>query len=310
MEDDKENPKEMKEAPPPSSPRDPEGSGVQVDGPKAALRIGLIALLVLGAGAFGLHQSRFLPKLPGLSSLLSPRRIVRPDLPEGFPVPPEDVPLASDPILINGRKLASARFASARSPETLVAEYAQRLRPLGYTCLPGSGKGKAGKGRFVRFAGKEQVMLGFRDPKGRFMGILAFANAATGGSDYFILRDLEPEGDTVSEAGEIEGREPPGVIRPPLSTREYCIERRGARPSVLALYWSEAPPDKIEYAFRHRMPEHGWTEPPGAREAFVDVPEGTHLFFHRGGDRCLVHVSPSDKGEGSWVTLAYKERSR
>ncbi|MHC4601182.1 MAG: hypothetical protein ACYS47_19485, partial [Planctomycetota bacterium] len=157
----------------------PEGSGIPVDRPAAALRIGLIALVALAALALSLHEARTIPSLP------FPRIFSRtPDfleaLPETFPVLEDDVALAAEPVFINGREVTSVRLASPLDPVSLTAEYARRLKPLGYACVPGGAAPGRSGAEFVRFKGTGQAMLGFRDPEGFPMGIVAFENAKTG----------------------------------------------------------------------------------------------------------------------------------
>ncbi|MHC4777487.1 MAG: hypothetical protein ACYTFG_02795, partial [Planctomycetota bacterium] len=197
-----------------------ESSGVALDRPTMALRLGLIALVALAALALGLYEAPNMRTFSPVKRLFEGTPDFLATLPDDFPVLEGDVALASDPILINGNEVTSVRLASERDPSSLVMEYARLLKPLGYTCAPGSGfDDRPGKG-LVRFAGPGQAMLGFRDPLGHPMGIVAFENSQTGGSDYFITREHTLDwGDTPD--GKASGEDPPNLYLPPDATREY-----------------------------------------------------------------------------------------
>lgn len=291
---------------PPAPDGDAQSSGMRVEGLPALVRMGLIALVAFAALAFGLRQGRRMPGLPAWPAAPSPREPDLSALPGDFPLLAGDVALASEPVTINGRRVDAVRFASARPPAAVVEALALRLEPLGYAVVSGA-KGSEAAGRFVRLGGPGQAMLAFRDREGRFMGVVAFANPTSGGSDYFVTRDLEAADDTVPGA-EVEGEEPDPSMRPVASRREYWIERGDPR-SILALYWCDARPEMVAEIYRARLPGDGWAEPAGSPEAFAGAPEGTHLMFHKGRDRCLVHVS-DEEGAGCWVTLVYREGRR
>jgi len=151
-------------------------------------------------------------------------------------------------------------------------------------------------------------MLGFKAPDGGFVGILAFANAETGGSDFFVVRE-GPGKPGEGEETEAPGNDPPGVAPPPASVREFCVERKGARPSFLVLYRSQAPRETVARMVRMRMSASGWTEPEGAAEAFEGASGGNHLLFRRGAEQCLMSLAPNGEDEREcWVTVMYRKR--
>jgi len=213
----------------------------------------------------------------------------------------------TESVVINGLEAASVRFASSRSPGAVVADYAALLEEEGYAVLPPVGHGHHEKGGFVGFASEDQAMLGFRDPEGRFMGVVAFANPVTGGSDYFVTRDgNEPEIGR-RPGNDVPGKVPGDIEPPTASVREYCVERGGDHPSILALYWCDTSPAMVARRYRAAMAERGWEEPPGAETAFRGVPGGEHLLFRRGSESCLANVAEADGDAEAWLTLVYRK---
>lgn len=281
-----------------------ESSGAPVEGWRAALRIGLILAVALLVAWLGLWSARALPGLPPVRWTPPPDPFQAPDMPEEFPVLEGDAPLSSEKVVINGQTFDSYRFVSPLAPHRLVAAYARRLRAAGYDLLPG-----APDGGFVGFAAEGQAMLGVRDPEGRFVGLVAFADDDAGGCEYLVTRDPgEPDARTGVE-GEVAGNEPPGVPRPPASVREYCLERNAPGRSVLSLYWSDAARGTITALYRREMAKAGWEEPASAREVLVERPEETQVLFRRGGEQCMVQICPeSPERPGCWVTLMYRRR--
>ncbi|GEM_PF-3383846 len=298
-------------ATPPASAEGSEDSGMPVTGSRAVLRIGFIGLVALGTVLLGSWLAGPLPGLPDPLRAFRGRKAPSPDLPQGFRVLSGDRAVASDPVFINGREYASARFVSERPAATVIMEYAASLRKAGFSLMPGRGGRGRDDGNFIRFSAEGQAMLAARDLAGRFLGIVAFENPGGAGCSYLVTRDPEGSREEPRVDGDIRGTDPPGVVRPPASVREYCVERKTPSPSVLSLYWSEATAGMVEEIYRARMAEKGWSEPEEVRPALEGRVRGRQICFRRGGELCMVQVDAEETRErGCWVTLMYRRRPR
>jgi hypothetical protein len=284
-----------------------EESGMPLHGRRTVLKIGAIVLVAAGVVAFGMLEARIMPRLPR-SFRVMPR--TAPELEKDFPLPEGDLLMASETVLFNGMRGYHLRCVSPRLPGEVVASFGKILESRGFE--PAAWERSAARFTprkfFARFQGRGYAMMGWRDDEGRMVGVTAFLNPNSLGSDYFISRSEGPVGEVPERAadGDVPGGDIPGVVRPPSSSREFIIDKPGPKRSMMALYESSASAAMVQEWFRSKMAALRWEQPVGSAEVLSEHADGALLTFRRGDEYC--HVNIVEDGDLCSVTLVYRTR--
>ncbi len=151
-------------------------------------------------------------------------------------------------------------------------------------------------------------VLSYSTKDGTVIGIVAFDNKESGGSDYFVgSMPMTPPQPVTS--GDCPGREPPGVPKPPRSTRTLCIENLGGLPSVLAIYDAWGRPSELAEDISSAMARSGW-EVRAESSAILTENYAGHalLSFSRGREQCVVAVDQEPKTGKIVIVLFWADR--
>ncbi len=191
--------------------------------------------------------------------------------------------IRSYPVTFNGQSTEFAHYASDLPAERVIAEYRRwvsrdrRSKPVDH--IPGLGADGAGCSVFS-----------YVTEDSRVIGIIAFDNRQTGGSDYFV-GSMKID-DTPEEAGaESPGREPPGVPKPRMARRTLCIENLGGVDSMIVGYDAWGSPSGIVSDFQRGMEKNGWTERAESSQLLTENYQGFALLsFSRGHEQCIVAI--------------------
>jgi hypothetical protein len=281
-----------------------EDSGLDVQGGRTILKIGLIVAATAAVAAFGIVQTRVLPEFPRRFETMTREA---PELENDIPLPEGDLLMGSEAVSFNGAQGYHLRCRSDRTPPKVVDLFAERLREQGYAhtdLRPGAPPPE--RSFYARVKGRGYAMIAWRDAEGRHVGVTAFLNPHTQGSNYFISRSEGPAGSVPkrSRDGDVPGRDIDGVVRPPASTREFCIDKPGAHPSYMALYESSLPASTVAEYYRSRMPAMRWEQPVGAAEVLSEHADGHLLSFRRGRESCRVSIV--EDADVTSITLVYR----
>ncbi|MFW6159095.1 MAG: hypothetical protein ACOC8E_07045 [Planctomycetota bacterium] len=214
-------------------------------------------------------------------------------------VPPIDGArfVRSYPVRYNGQSTQFAHYVSRLPAERVVAAYRRRAGRDAEAApaqrLPGLTADGAGCSTFS-----------YVTDDGRAVGVVAFDNRQTGGSEYFVgaMPADSAHGDG---ADDCPGREPPGVPKPSFSRRTLCIENLGGADSVLAGYEAWGRPSGIVADFRRGMAENGWTERTDSSRVLTVNYQGIALLcFARGHEQCLIGIDQVARS-GKIVVLVF-----
>jgi len=140
------------------------------------------------------------------------------------------------------------------------------------------------------------------------VGILAFDNPKTAGSDYFVGATAEAPAGRGAD-GDCPGREPPGVPKPQRSTRTLCVQNLGGVASVLNFYEVWGQPSDVTADLRQGLAEKGWTERAESSRTLSKNYDGAALLsFGRGREQCLVGIDQERKTGRIVILILWAER--
>jgi hypothetical protein len=216
------------------------------------------------------------------------------------PVEPvsESLFVRSYPMIFNGLKAEFAHYSSRLPADEVIKEYRQggtgeAERRLAAPMLSSTGTGCS--------------VLSYGTKDGTVIGIVAFDNADSGGSDYFV--GSMPMTEHRETSGDCPGREPPGVPKPPRSTRTLCIENLGGLSSVLAVYDAWGRPSELAEDIRRGMAESRWKERTESSTTLTENYAGHALLsFSRGREQCVVAVDQEPKTGKIGIVVFWAER--
>jgi len=205
------------------------------------------------------------------------------------------------PVTMNGSKGRFAHYTAGLTAEEVVARFRERMRRAEGAAAPVAGP------PLLSAAGAGRAVLSYVARDGSTVGVVAFDAAE--GCAYFVGRTPAPHGRSSGRLrGDRPGREPPGVPKPSLSTRELCIENLGGVPSVLAFYAAWGSPAELVADMRGGMVENGWTVREGSSRLLTENYDGLALLsFVRGREQCLVAVDRERK-TGKMVVVVFWAR--
>jgi hypothetical protein len=210
--------------------------------------------------------------------------------------------IRSYPVRFNGLESRFGHYVSKRPAEEVIREYADRARIQGAATRPRPDTPA------LRATGSGCSTLSYATVDGTVVGIVAFDNRQTGGCEYFVGA-AEAEDDARRSSGDCPGREPPGVARPPRSTRRLCLENLGGLPSVLGVYEAWGSSDDLLEDFRLAMTERGWRERGASSKLLTENYDGLALLsFVRGHEQCLLAIERPPRSGNMVVVVFWAER--
>jgi hypothetical protein len=210
--------------------------------------------------------------------------------------------IRSYPVRFNGLDARFGHYTSKRPADAVIREYADRARIQGAAVRP------RGDVPALRASGSGCATLSYATDDGTVVGVIAFDNPETGGCEYFV-GTTEQQDDVARSVGDCPGREPPGVARPPRSTRKLCIENLGGVPSVLGFYEAWGVPGDLLEDLRSNMNERGWEERKASSKLLTENYDGLALLsFARGHEQCIVGVERPPRSSTMIVVVFWAER--
>ncbi len=151
-------------------------------------------------------------------------------------------------------------------------------------------------------------VLSYVTEDGTAIGIIAYDNAQSGGSDYFVGAMPAPA-PRRQDGGDCPGREPPGMTKPAFATRTLCIENLGGVDSILTFYDAWGPPGDLVKDLSQSMAQNGWKERTDSSHVLTQNYEGHALIsFARGHEQCLVAVDQEPKTGKIVMMVFWAER--
>lgn len=155
---------------------------------------------------------------------------------------------------------------------------------------------------YTRIFAEAFSMLGYVDGAKRNLGVLAFDNPLSGGSDYFISESSEmmPALRPIA-GGDAPGRDIDGIPRLPHSKRLFSFERTDAWKGYLGVYDCAGGVAEAVSFLRREMPRYGWVQDEEFETAVQRTSGVEILAFVRGGgsvrglrgaERVLMYVQP------------------
>jgi len=220
--------------------------------------------------------------------------------------------IRSYPVVYNGVRTTFAHYTSRLTAEAVISEYRKEAHGSMGARANGSPGGNTEVGDnssapvlprahapMLSSTGSGCSALSYMTKSRTVVGVVAFDNPESGGSAYFVGSMPDRRG-----TGE-DGREPPGVPKPPRSTRTLCIEGLGGLASVLVFYEAWGRPSEIADDVRRGMAENNWTERAASSSILTRNYEGAALLsFSRGHEQCIVGVDQGPK-TGKIIILTF-----
>jgi len=257
-----------------------------------ALLIALVGAAIIG---FGLNHTR---------AWRSSRRLI-PAGPERLLAGVWFEPLAGSKLLatnectMNGQRAVFAQFRSRYPSRKVVEQFEARFGGFAAEDQPT-------RGPMVRVVARGYSTAAAVDSEGRVVGIVAFDDPKTGGSTYFVGRT---EGKAKAwRAGDVPGREVPGIPRPLRSRRVFCIEGIGGIPSRLLVYEGSGPISDTADLFATEMPKSGWQRNTDVERVIQKHLEGKFLSFLRGTERAMIYIERETDTGKVRTAVAYSDK--
>jgi len=260
-------------------------------GPRALL-IALVGAAIVG---FGFNYTR---------AWRAPRRTI--------PTRPERVLAAVWFEPLEGSRLLASHECTMNGQRTVFAQYRSRhpsrqvVEQFEHTFGGFAQKGDPAKGPMVRVVSRGYSAATAVDSEGRVVGIVAFDDPKTGGSTYFVGRsEGKPKG---WRAGDVPGKEVPGIPRPLRSRRVFCIDGIGGMPSRLLVYeGSGAISDTVDL-FANEMPEAGWQRNADVERVVQKHLDGRFLSFLKGTERAMIYIEREPATGKVRTAVAYSDK--
>ncbi len=222
--------------------------------------------------------------------------------------------IRSYPVICNGVKTTFAHYTSRLKAEGVVKEYQAKAGGTADASADGRKEAAAAisSAHLLSSRGAGCSAMSYMTNNGTVVGVVAFDNPKSGGSEYFVgafeTSDLGRAGRRMDSDPE-RGREPPGVPKPPRSTRTFCIENLGGVASVLVFYEALGNPGEIVEDLRHNMAEADWAEHTASSGILTMNYEGRALIsFSRGHEQCIVGVDHEPKSGKIVVVVFWADR--
>jgi len=217
--------------------------------------------------------------------------------------------LRSYQVVFNGAKTQFAHYSSRRTAKEVVSDYKSRMqvdRGFGDSSRAATLPGRHAP--MLASFGKGCSTLSYVTAEGTTVGIVAYDNPDSGGSEYFVGA-MPAETFHRAPEGDHPGREPPGVPKPLRSVRVSCIENLGGVPSVLAFYEAWGPPSEIVEHFRREMADNRWKERADSSRTLTGNYDGIALLsFSRGHEQCIVGVDQAPRSGKIIISILWAER--
>lgn len=207
--------------------------------------------------------------------------------------------IRSYPMVFNGLDAQFAHYSSRLPAEEVIRQYrqdhaAEAEKRSATPMLSADGSGCS--------------ILSYGTKEGAVVGIVAFDNSESGGSDYFV-GSMPLATPPAATSGDCPGREPPGVPKPPRSTRTLCIENLGGLSSVLAIYDAWGRPSELAEDIQSAMAESRWKVRAGSSTILTENYAGHALLsFSRGREQCIVAVDQESKTGKIVIVVFWADR--
>jgi len=217
--------------------------------------------------------------------------------------------LRSYPVIFNGTETQFAHYSSQRKAEEVIRDYKNRTQvDKGPRESSGAPMSPGRHAPMLASFGKGCSTLSYVTAEGTAVGIIAYDNPDSGGSEYFVGA-MPAKAFHQATEGDRPGREPPGVPKPLRSTRISCIENLGGVASVLAFYEAWGPPSEMVEHFRREMADNRWKERADSSKVLTRNYDGIALLsFSRGHEQCIVGVDQAPVSGKIIVSILWAER--
>ena len=216
--------------------------------------------------------------------------------------------LRSYPVIYNGRKTQFAHYTSRLKADEVIKEYMRKHGADGASDFSHAPKRPSARAPMLSSTGSGCSALSYVTESGTVIGVVAFDAPDADGCAYFV-GSMPAGAARDNRSGDCPGREPPGVPKPPRSTRSLCIENLGGLPSVLTFYEAWGRPSEIVEDLRHGMAEHQWKERRESSAILTQNYAGHALLsFSRGHEQCVVGVDQERKTGKIVVVVFWAER--
>jgi len=256
----------------------------------AVKRICLIAALSAAIIAVAVVQGKAIIRRSGNAAyhVRSGRPVVEPAAGSLF--------VRSYPVTFNGMKAQFSQYRSRLPADELIKQYRTERG------------GDRSAAPMLSSMGSGCSVLSYSTNDGTVVGIVAFDNPESGGSEYFV-GSMPLDAPQRRTTGDCPGREPPGVPKPPRSTRTLCIENLAGLSSVLAFYDAWGRPGGIIEDIRSGMADERWKERTESSAIMTENYSGHALLsFSRGREQCMVAIDQEPKTGKIVVVVFWAER--
>ena len=271
--------------------------------PSVIRRVAVILLAATVILAFGVYQGRALMRGEGESFRIRVgSAILQPIAGAEF--------LRAYDVLFNGLRTRFGHYRSDLPAKDVVRAYADLLNRAtrsGATAADPELTAAAGTPVLANL-GEGRSALSYATDEGTTIGVVAFDNPDSGGSEYFI--GAMAAGARPGRPGEdCPGREPPGVPKPSRSTRTLCIENLGGAPSVLSFYDAWGSPSGMVDDLTRGMTANRWTARTESSRILTEHYDGVALLsFVRGHEQCVIGVDQRPQTGRIIITMLWAER--
>jgi len=242
-----------------------------------AWRAALIGVLGAGILAFGYsHGSAWLGTRP--APISGPPR-VQGDF--GFAPLPGSALLRSYECRFNGEATPFAQYRSPFPARQVIDQFEERYGKPVEQAPPT-------RGTMVHVAAPAYAAAGAIDSEGRTIGIVAFEDPKTGGSNYFVGRSSSDR--RTWQNGDAPGEEVSGIPRPLRSRRVFCVDGLGGITSRLLVYEGYGEIGDTVDLFATEMPKAGWRRNSDVERVIQKQLGGQFLSFLNGTKRAMVYI--------------------